>query len=146
MSVSTTHVHSHACQHHTPSTYDTAITGFEKVSAVALGVFSAYVNAKRFIPFFALGLAIGVYSALQDPNGVPQNISSSSCAHGLIEQLTQVKLPRMVALIANIAVTICHIDHHDTVFVPITAISLGNWAGKIATCKLINEFACLLVP
>lgn len=117
---------------HKISKYDSLVGVIEKISAIALGVFSAYTSRKLFVPYFFVGFCIGVYSNIQNEKSCDHPHSVSSCAHGLLEQLTGVKLPRIVSLAANIAATVCHIDHHETVFVPVTGISLGAWAGKIA--------------
>jgi hypothetical protein len=131
---STPHVHSHSktefC-HQKSEKCHFLINLTEKISAIALGIFSAYTNLKLFVPFFLAGVAIGIYSYNQDKDPCKKTHPTSSCAHGLIEQLTGVKLPRVVSLIANIAVTVCHIDHHATVFVPVVGVSLGAWIGKL---------------
>lgn len=130
-----THVHSKVEGCHHPkekSTYDLLINVIEKISAIALGVFSAYVSWELFVPFFFVGVCIGVYSYTQDKASCAHAGQASSCAHGLLEKLTGVKLPPLISLAANIAVTVCHIDHHATVFVPVIGISLGAWAGKTA--------------
>lgn len=132
----TTYLELHAranCSHdHKISKFDSLVGVIEKISAIALGVFSAYTSRKLFVPYFFVGFCIGIYSNSQNNNSCDHSSPVSSCAHGLLEQLTGVKLPKIVSLAANIAATVCHIDHHETVFVPITGISLGAWAGKIA--------------
>lgn len=100
----------------------------ERITAIALGIFSAYVNIKLFLPAFLIGMTIGAYSHITNARN-----SGSSCTNGLLEQLTGVKLPAPISLAANVAVTICHIDHHASVFVPIIGVSLGAWAGKNAS-------------
>jgi len=104
----------------------------EKVSAIALGVFSAYVSKQLFIPAFIAGIGIGIYSYVQEKQSEHAH-SSSSCAQGLLEQLTGVKLPPVVSLATNLGATVCHIEHHSSVFVPIIALSLGAWVGKTAS-------------
>jgi len=101
----------------------------EKVSAVALGAFSFYTSWQLFVPFFFVGACIGIYSDIKDGKSRDSH-PVSSCAHGFLEQLTGVQLPSMLSLVANIAVTVCHIEHHVAVFVPIIGVSLGNWIGK----------------
>lgn len=132
-SLSVSHTHSpqrvESCHYHEESNADFLIKIIEKISAVALGAFSAYTNWKLFVPFFFAGVCIGVYSSMQDKKANHIH-PGSSCAHGLLEQLTGVKLPPIISLAANIAVTVCHIDHHADVFVPIIGISLGSWLGK----------------
>lgn len=102
----------------------------EKVSAIAIGVFAAYASFELFLSFFALGTAVGLYqyfSAEPDQGGPSAH---SSCTQGFMEQLTHVKLPPLLSLAANLAITWCHIDHHTTVFVPVVGVSIGAWAGQ----------------
>lgn len=105
----------------------------EKISAIALGIFSAFTSLELFIPFFFVGVCIGFYSYMQEKESCEHSHPVSSCANGFLEQLTGVKLPPIISLAANIAVTICHIDHHATVFVPVVGISVGTWIGKTIT-------------
>lgn len=126
------HLRTEICHHHQEnSTFDVLINIIEKISAIVLGIFSAYVCLELFIPFFFIGIAIGIYSYTQDKKSCDHTHPGSSCAHGLLEQLTGVKLPKIVSLGANLAVTVCHIDHHAAVFVPVVGISLGAWIGKM---------------
>lgn len=136
--VSHSHAHNHShgvdtCHQKEKTTFDVLINALEKISAVALGVFSCYVNWKLFVPYFFIGMTIGVYSYLQNKKSSDHIHAASSCANGLVEQLTGVKLPPVVSLAANLAVTVCHIDHHAVVFVPVIGISLGAWIG-MSTC------------
>ncbi|GAB4226604.1 MAG: hypothetical protein Tsb0021_02760 [Chlamydiales bacterium] len=124
-----THYH---FDHREQSNFDPLINIIEKISAIALGALSFYINRQLFVPFFFVGVCIGIYGHIKDKNTCSGHPPVSSCAHGLLEQLTGVKLPPVITLIANISVTVCHIDHHATVFVPIIGISLGNWIGKTA--------------
>lgn len=103
---------------------------FEKVSAVALGVFSAYASMELFLPFFLAGTAIGLYQYFSEGPQEGASRGGVACSQGLLEQLTQVKLPPLVSLGTNLAITWCHIDHHTTVFVPVVGLSLGAWAGQ----------------
>ena len=102
------------------------LSALEKISAVALGIFSAYANVTLFFSSFLFGIAIGFYQE-RDYSVTRRAVT---CSQGLMEQLTGTKLPPLVSLLANIAVAWCHIDHHTSVFVPITGISLGAWAGQ----------------
>lgn len=112
------------------SNYHKVMGALEKISAIALGALSAYINWQLYVPFFAVGVAIGIYSYFKDKKACPLRRPGSSCTQGLLEQLTGVKLPAPVGLAVNIAVTVCHLDHHSSVFVPIVGVSLGAWAGK----------------
>ena len=112
-----------------PSTFDKVMSAAEKVSVLALGILSAMADIKLFIPFFLCGLGYGIYCAINNENAGPHQ-SGSACSQGFLEQITGIRLPRPVSLIANVAITACHIDHHSSVFVPITALSFGAWVGK----------------
>ncbi len=128
---------SEACHNHgEQSQPDTLTSLIEKISTVALGAFSFYTNWQLFVPFFFIGICIGIYTHITDKESCSPHHPVSSCAHSLLEQLTGVKLPPTISLLANIGVTVCHIDHHDTVFVPIVGVSLGNWIGKTAADSL----------
>lgn len=112
---------------------DLLINIIEKISAVVLGVFSAYTCWKLFVPFFFLGCGIGIYTFIKAKKSCDHSHPVSACANGFLEQLTGVKLPKIASLAANIAVTICHIDHHAVVFVPVVGVSLGAWIGKTSS-------------
>ena len=111
------------------SFFDKVMSAAEKVSVLALGILSAMADIKLFIPFFLCGLGYGIYSAINNENAGPHQ-AASACSQGFLEQITGIRLPRPVSLIANVAITACHIDHHSSVFVPITALSFGAWVGK----------------
>jgi hypothetical protein len=121
------HVHQGA-----KSKMDITMNILEKVSAVALGAFSLYTSWKLFTPFFAIGLAIGAYNYFQNRKTCHHQAPGSACSQGFLEQLTGVKLPAPISLVANIAITVCHIDHHAIVFVPIIGLSMGAWVGKMS--------------
>jgi hypothetical protein len=103
----------------------------EKVSAVALGVFSAFISMELFLTYFLVGSAIGIYQYFYtDAAARLANQRTSTCSQGLLEQLTGAKLPPLASLVANLAVTWCHIQHHTAIFVPIVGVSLGAWTGQ----------------
>ena len=120
------------CDHKENSKFNILINVIEKVSAIALGAFSLYTNWQLFVPFFFVGGCIGVYSYTKETKSCHDHHPASSCG-GLIEDLTGVKLPPLISTIAGIAVTVCHIEHHASVFVPIIGVALGNWMGKTAS-------------
>ncbi len=97
----------------------------EQVTAVALAVFAFQVSADLFVPFFLVGIVIGGYQALTSDPAERDNGAAMGCSRGLMEQLTRVKLPRLVSLAADVAVMWCHIDHHSTVFVPMIGLYAG---------------------
>lgn len=132
------HVHHH---NQTSKISSIVMNALEKISAIALAVFSALTNMPLFIPFFFAGVSVGIYNYIEEKYNDEKkhyceeehksHHSSSGCG-GFLEQLTGVKLPAPLSLVANIGITICHIDHHDTIFVPIVALSVGTWAGQSA--------------
>jgi hypothetical protein len=111
-----------------------AMAILEKISLVALAAFAAYTNPKLFFPFFGAGILLGAYlhwnKKPKEHHGHAHE-EGGGCSQGFIEQLTGVKLPPPLGLAANIAITVVHIDHHDTVFVPLTGLNAGMWVGKL---------------
>ena len=97
----------------------------EQITAVALAVFAYQVSAELFIPFVLVGTAIGLYQALTSEASELDHGARMGCSRGLMEQLTGIKLPRLVSLATDVAVMWCHIDHHATVFVPMIALYTG---------------------
>ncbi len=126
------HNHSHCCaKPRAPISISEKIFHLlEKVSAVAVGVFAAFASIELFLPLFLTGTAVGIYQSLTAEHVHNETRKVSSCSQGFLEQLTGVKLPPLLSLGANLAVTWCHIDHHTTVFVPVVGLTLGAWAGK----------------
>lgn len=126
----------------------------EKVSLIALAVFAAYLSPKLFFPFFGAGILLGTYlywnkkitwpipgrECKHDIEEGCENDSKETCEHehesggcsqGFLEQLTGVRLPPPLALGANIAITVCHIEHHSAVFAPIIGLNAGMWVGSL---------------
>lgn len=108
------------------------ISVIEKVAAVALGAFAAYMSWQLFIPSFFVGVCISAYSYIHDKQRSHVGSPVSACGHGIMEHLTGVKLPALVSLAAGLAENICHIEHHSPVFVPIIGVSVGAWIGNLA--------------
>lgn len=101
----------------------------EKISALALGIFAAYVNLKLFAAFAVIGVGIGIYNycaAIKGRYGQP----TSPCAQSFLEHLTGIKLPATISLFSNLAITAVHIEHHSEVFVPIVGLMMGAWMGQ----------------
>ena len=134
------HNHPACCQgHHCEESISIRLFHLlEKVTAVALGVFCAYASMELFLPFFLAGMAIGLYQHFTSEGVRAGPTGITSCSQGFLEQLTGVKLPPLVSLVANVGVTWCHIDHHTAIFVPIVGVSLGAWSGqavaRLASC------------
>ena len=131
------------------STLEPLLHILEKVSLVALGALSLYTSWQLFLPFFAIGGAVGIYSYLQDKNLTQISHAAASCTQGVLEQITGIKLPPAISLVSNVAITACHIFHHGVVFVPVVAISIGAFAGKTASYYgnwLYREITSLPTP
>ncbi len=130
------HVHSHNqkvqhSQKECSPLIEKKLENLRKISAIALCVFAAYISLELFVPFFFVGMAIGVYQHKKDKEICDHDHpSSSSCGSGLFERLTKTKLPPLVSLGADYALTLAHIDHLSNIMVPIQGISCGNWIGE----------------
>ena len=111
----------------------------EKVSAIAAGIFAAIVSPSLFLTSFSLGIALGLISEKSSCECGPVS-TASSCSIGFLERNTGVKLPAAISLAAGFAVMVAHIEHHATVFVPITGVTLGLWVGTVAQ-PTVNLFA-----
>ena len=122
------------CHTPPPTMADRAMRAIEKISAVALGIFSASVDSELFVASFIVGIGIGIYSYATEKQPSAQPHGGPGCTQGLLEQLTGVRLPPLISLAANLGMAVCHIEHHSSVFVPIIAASLGAWVGKMASC------------
>lgn len=117
--------------HHDTKSIDVCAI-LEKVSAVALGVLALMTNWQLFVPYFVGGILLGAYQQVTQENNGHSHGHGSACSQGFLESITGVKLPAPLSLACNVAMTACHIDHHDTVFVPIVALILGTWTAKAA--------------
>lgn len=110
----------------------------EKICVVALGVLAASIAPNLFAPAFALGALIGVCTSKQSSHH-HHHSNDSGCSHGFFEDKLGVKIPESLSLLAGTAVMAVHIDHHAGVFVPITGLTLGIWAGSLTAANL---YAC----
>ena len=131
------HIDCHNCHAHlkhaerSTSAHDRFMDVLEKVSAVALGLFSLYTDCMLFIPSFLIGIGVGIYNHIRrEGKDSSHSHSHSSCAHDVFENVTGVSLPAPLSLAAGVAVTICHIEHHAIAFVPIAGLFLGAWLGE----------------
>lgn len=128
-----THKHCHHSRgdEKSPSKYVVVIVVVEKICIVALGVFSAYKKVWLFTPYFIAGVALGTYQHFNG-HGLDNNKhGGSACSQGFLEQITGVHLPVPISLAINVAITICHIDHHSKVFVPVIGLTVGVWSGHL---------------
>lgn len=123
--------HHHEEHHCVPKKKMTVMEVLEKISAVALIIFAAYVNPVLFIGFALLGLGVGIYNYCVSTKQHKHD-GASACSQGFLEHLIGVKLPAPISLAANLAITACHIDHHSEIFVPIVGLTAGAWLGQNA--------------
>lgn len=137
----------------------------EKISLVALSVIAAYTSPKLFFPFFGTGIVLGTclywnkriswpcnpekscshekQTCAHDDHENPTcstEHGSGGCSQGFMEQLTGVQLPAPLKLGVNIAVTVGHIDHHSTIFVPIIGLNAGICIGSLLGDALPSLF------
>lgn len=133
----------HHHHHHKESFFNKALSIARKVCAVALGVLAAYIAPLLFVPSFAVGVVVGILTHRVIVHNSHHH-KGGGCSHGFIEDAAGVKLPETLTMLANAAVMAVHIDHHDTVFVPIVGLTLGVWAGNLVAPGL-NRFARKIV-
>jgi|GEM_PF-3382055 len=110
----------------------------KKVSALAfaiLGAFSAFTSPKIFTAFFVVGAFLGVCSYFNNKNisAKSHKHGSSACVDGFLSEISSVKLPATVLIVANFFITLCHVDHHANVYVPVTGLYCGAFFGKNIT-------------
>ena len=103
----------------------------QTISNVALGVFSLYVDYQLFLPFCFAGVLSGVYVKWASDRLNDKSLHSKH-QHDHSEGLHGIQLPPELGVLANIALTVCHIDHHTDFVVPIVGFSTGYQIGKMA--------------
>ena len=123
------HVHQHEQYHHERYQTSKLMNVIEKISMAALAVFSACILPELFMVSALAGMAFGTYRYYTTPPEKRLDPAGSVCSQGFLEHLTGVRLPAALSLIANVAITVCHIEHHAPVFVPLVGLSIGAWAG-----------------
>lgn len=102
----------------------------EQASVAGLAALAAYTNFSLFAPFLLLGTAIGIHQHRYGEQEAVNNRNGVSCSQGFLEQLTRVKLPPLASLGVNLAITLCHLEHHSRIFVPIIGLSIGAQLGQ----------------
>ncbi|MBA3958079.1 MAG: hypothetical protein H0X51_06775 [Parachlamydiaceae bacterium] len=120
-----THQHEHVVSRATP--LERVIS---KAVFVAIGAFACYIEMQLFIPFFFVGMLIKTIQYQQQGDAILQGTDITSCSLSALEQLSEMRLPPMVSLAIIVATFVCHVEHHPSVFVPVTAIFLGAWVLK----------------
>jgi hypothetical protein len=108
------------------------------VAFVILGGFSAYTSPKIFTAFFIAGFVMGVsaHFSEKDIKLHKGRHHKSGCVDGFLNEISNVKLPASIVVVSNFFITLVHIDHHATVYVPLTGLYCGAVFGKYVTAFL----------
>jgi hypothetical protein len=119
------------------------IPTIETISSVAfviLGAFSAYTSPKLFTAFFIAGSVIGVCAyfneKMQKAKPHKHNHESSGCVDGFFSEISKIKLPATVLVVANFVITWVHMDHHIEAYGPFAALYCGAVFGRHVTAYL----------
>lgn len=105
------------------------VAALEKLSVLALAIFAGYTNWKLFVPFFAVGVGMGLHSHMKDKS-LGKTYTASSCSQSFIEGVTGVKLPRIASLAGNVGVAYMHAKYHAPYIVWLIALAVGAAVGK----------------
>lgn len=127
-----------ACHHPSKACHKAAtpnrdlINIMNQVTRIALAIIAVMTSATLFFPVFFIGMALGWYHHHYSPS-VEQGHGPEilGCGQGFMESMADMHFPAEISLLANLGVTICHIDHHPLVFVPYAALAVGMWAGQL---------------
>ncbi len=101
------------------------------ITRIALGAIAVMTSVTLFVPFFLLGVGIGLYHTHFAETAPCYKSEIAGCGQGFMENMANMHFPIEISLLANLGITVCHLDHHPTVFVPYTAIALGMWTGQL---------------
>lgn len=128
MSVSPCATNCHLVQRKT-SYYDQYVEIANKVSMVVLGLIATISSPDIFAIFAVLGTAGGLIqhwnSARQCGKG-----STSFCSQGFFETALGIKMPAIMNVFTNLAITFAHLAHHEETYIPILGLYVGFWAGN----------------
>ncbi len=106
-----------------------AMNILEKICLVALVAFAFYSSPKLCAYFTAGGFVIGLGLTLSKKIQ-PQTQGSIGCSQGFLEQLTGVRLPPPIGLVANAAILVDHMRCHSSpIYVAITGFNFGLFLG-----------------
>jgi hypothetical protein len=112
------------------------------ITRLALGTIAAYTSALLFLPSFFIGMVLGMrhhhYSNRMTAHEHGHEIVG--CGQGFMESMADMHFPDEISLLANLGVTICHLDHHPLVFVPYAGVAVGMWAGQLLDKQLTHFF------
>jgi hypothetical protein len=116
------------------------ITLLDTISRIALGVIAMITSATLFIPWLGIGVVWGLYEHHNQTKSCSHQHGFAGCGQGFMERMAGTPFRPELSLIANLAVTICHIDHHPTIFVPYSGFALGMWMGQLVDAPLTQAY------
>ena len=119
--------------HKEHSSFDDAMYVLEKISFVALAIFTGYmVPPELFFPFMGAGVLVGIYVEYNKPINDCDHChgDAGGCSQGFLEQGSGVRLPAPIGLVANLALTAAHVEHLPDVFGPLIGFFAGMLIGK----------------
>ncbi len=136
-------------KHHRDGTLRKTTTDYVVlISRIALGIIAAITSLVLFVPFFVGGIGWALHK-LHDPSlhshyhhHHHDPFSVAGCGE-YMQTISGMEFSPEANLVANLAITICHIDHHPIVFVPYSALSIGMWVGQLIDKPLTNAFSWL---
>lgn len=107
------------------------------ITRIALGIIAAITSLELFVPSFVIGIGVGFYHHHNSDHH--HHHHRIGCGQGFMEWMAEMHFPNELSLLANLGVTICHIDHHPVVFVPYCAVALGMWIGQLIDDPISNS-------
>lgn len=114
------------------------------ISRIALGIIAAITSLTLFLPFFVGGIGWALHQLHHPASHAHHHhhdpFSVSGCGE-YMQTISGMEFSPEASLIVNLSITICHIDHHPTVFVPYSAVSVGMWVGQLLDKPLTNLFS-----
>jgi hypothetical protein len=117
-----------------------AFSCLEVLCLLGLTAYAAYLchtgtlDPLFFYPSLGAGFLLGAYLEYSDRKKPEAHThafhDTTGCTGGAFEQWSGKKLPAFIALLINVVIAYCHIDHHSQFFVPIVGLNCGVWFGK----------------
>ena len=123
-----------------PTAYESMMELLNIVTRVALGILAAKAAPALFAPCVLVGVAWGLnYSVQYGDHHSHAAIHPSGCGQGFMESVAGMHFPPELTVIANLGITLCHLDHHPAVFVPYCAVAVGMWMGQQAAAPFTKS-------
>jgi hypothetical protein len=101
----------------------------EKVCLVAIVGFAAVTNIQLFTGFFVAAMTARIYEHYTKNNTYNNRERNGGSCGQIVELLTRVRIPYIYSLLGSVSLWIAHMEHHEWVCVPITAVTVGWAAG-----------------